>query len=74
VPLARARELTRILEEASERQRLHALVPLFRSMRNLVSISREEALPMLPEIREKLAELLTGAERLVSQHVLRERA
>lgn len=74
VPLARARELIRILEEASERQRLLELTSLFRAMRGLVTVPREKALPILPEIRKKLGELLATAEDLVSQDIRRERA
>ena len=74
VPLARARELITILEEACDRQGLDALTPLFRSMRNLVSLPREEALPILPEIRKKLSALLVSAQNLVTEDVRRARA
>jgi hypothetical protein len=74
VPLARARELIGILEDACVRQRLDGLAAVFRSMRNLLNVSREEALPMLPELRTKLAELLRSAERLVTTDLRRERA
>jgi len=74
VPLARARELVGILEEASDRQKLVELTGLFRAMRRLVTVPREKALPILPEIRKKLADLLASAEELVSKHVRRERA
>ena len=74
VPLARARELVGILEEASERQKLEDLAPLFRAMRGLLTLPREKALPILPEIRKKLAELLESAEERVSKDVRRERA
>jgi hypothetical protein len=74
VPLARARELIGILEEACARQQLDSLESLFRSMRGLVNVAREEALPILPEIRATLAELLGSAEKVVSQDLRRERA
>lgn len=74
IPLARARELIGILEEACARQRLESLETLFRSMRGLVNVARDEALPLLPEIRGTLGELLESAEKLVSQDLRRERA
>ncbi|HLY08994.1 MAG TPA: hypothetical protein VKW04_06795 [Planctomycetota bacterium] len=74
VPLARARELIGILEDACIRQRLHALAILFRSMRGLVSLPREEALLRLPELRSQLSSLLGSAFHLASEGDRRERA
>ncbi len=74
VPLARARELVGILEEASDRQKLVELTAHFRAMRRLLTVPQEKALPILPEIRVKLSELLASAEDLVSKDVRRERA
>ena len=58
----RAEELSGTLLEACRRQGLEDLVPLLRAVTHLTRLSKEDAIPLLPALREKFGTLLKKIE------------
>jgi len=63
----RAEELTITLSQACQRQKLDDLVKLLRYVANLTRVSRENALPILPELKEKFESLIGGIQTALSR-------
>jgi hypothetical protein len=61
----RAEELSTTLFEACRRQGLEDLVPLLRAVANLSRLSKADAIPLLPALREKFGTLLRQTETLL---------
>jgi hypothetical protein len=70
----RAQLLVSTLAEACEHHRMDGVTILLRSMASLARISREEASPLLPDLRAKFDELLNRAARQVAALTPRETA
>ena len=61
----RAEELSGTLFEACRRQGLEDLLPPLRSVTHLTRLSKAEAIPLLPALREKFGTLLKKIETLL---------
>ena len=59
----RAEELSEALAMVCQRQSLHTLRTLLRSTNHLTRLSRSDALPLLPALREKFESLMREIER-----------
>jgi hypothetical protein len=73
-PRRRARELVAAIEQAGQRQGLQALTNAARSMKNLLDLSRKDAVPLGSALPEKLEELLKLAEKAVLEESKRRTA
>jgi len=67
----RAEELASTMTDACVRQGLTDVVWFTRSLTRLIRLSRTQALPILPTIREKVGILLREGDRQLSKHVAR---
>ena len=61
----RAEELSGTLFEACSRQGLEDLMPLLRAVTHLTRLSKADAIPLLPALREKFGTLLRKVETLL---------
>jgi hypothetical protein len=69
----RAEELSTALAQACQRQGLQDLGPLFRALANLTRVSRADAIPILPALKEKFESLTRDVESLLPKRMDRSR-
>lgn len=67
----RAHELSSALEEACRRRGLEDMAVLAGAISGLVRLRRPEALPLLPQLREKFDEILRQAQQLAAERTKR---
>jgi len=63
----RAEELAITLSQACHRQKLEDLVKLLRYVANLTRVTRENAMPILPELKEKFESLIGQIQTALSR-------
>ena len=73
-PRRRTRELVSAIVEATDRQGLDGVAILARSMMRLICLPEEEVLELGSALSEKLEELLSKAEGIVSDELKRQTA